>query len=30
VSANVTAVGWTLTVEELSEIRGWLEGKPAA
>jgi aryl-alcohol dehydrogenase-like predicted oxidoreductase len=30
VSANVTAVGWTLTVEELAEIRGWLEGKPAA
>ncbi len=30
VSANAAASGWTLTPEELAEIRGWLEGKPAA
>jgi aryl-alcohol dehydrogenase-like predicted oxidoreductase len=27
VAANVAAVGWELTPDELAEIRGWLEGK---
>jgi len=27
VTANTTAIGWTLTPQELEEIRGWLEGR---